>query len=76
MKKQLFQKTDELLQMQEKYYKLLQIFRNVKSENQRFAKEVGDLRSQLFCDDLINLNADPTGKFQIIKSNIILTKYK
>lgn len=72
MKKQLFQKTDQLLQMQEQHHKLLEIFRNVESENQRLTKEVGDLRSQLFCDDLINLNADPTCKF--LQSNLILCK--
>lgn len=72
MKKQLFQKTDQLLQMQDKFSSLLNHYRNTKSENERLAKEVKDLRSQLFCDDLIDLNADSTGKFS--QSNIKLYK--
>lgn len=60
MKKQLFEKTNKLLQMQQAYHQLVTKYNEVVAENQHLTTVIKDLRQQLFCDDLIDLNADQT----------------
>lgn len=60
MKKQLFDKTNKLLQLQQEHLQLVIKYNELVVVAERLTEENEDLRRQRFCDDLIDLNPNQT----------------